>query len=88
MFNEENTVEQLVLDTLCDGVTSNMVAEERACYGGEVKSWCFIAAEELPRPHSDVLVESVVHDALIHLNPEIKPQLDHLQTNYNPRLLP
>lgn len=28
MFNEENTVEQQVLDTLCDGVTSNMVADE------------------------------------------------------------
>ena len=35
MFNEENTVEQMVLDTLCDGVTLNMVAEELACYGGE-----------------------------------------------------
>ncbi len=25
MFNEENTVEQMVLDTPCTGVTSNMV---------------------------------------------------------------
>ncbi len=32
MFNEENTVEQMVLDTLCGGVTSNMVAEELARY--------------------------------------------------------
>jgi len=30
MFNEENTVEQMVLDTLCGSVTSNMVAEELA----------------------------------------------------------
>lgn len=29
MFNEENTVEQMVLDTLCGGVTSNMVADEQ-----------------------------------------------------------
>lgn len=35
MFNEENTVEQMVLDTLCGGVTSNMAAEELASYGGE-----------------------------------------------------
>lgn len=28
MFNEENTVEQMVLDTLCGGMTSNRVAEE------------------------------------------------------------
>ncbi|MES9830094.1 MAG: hypothetical protein ABW201_17685 [Candidatus Thiodiazotropha sp.] len=34
MFNEENTVEQMVLDTLCEGVTSNMVAEKLASYGG------------------------------------------------------
>lgn len=35
MFNEENTVEQMVLDTLCGSVLSNMVAEERACCAGE-----------------------------------------------------
>ena len=34
MFNEENTVEQMVLDRLCGGVTSNMVAEELTSYGG------------------------------------------------------
>ena len=34
MFNEENTVGQMVLDTLCGGVTSNMVAEELTSYGG------------------------------------------------------
>ena len=32
MFNEEYTVEQMVLDTLCGGVTSNMVGEEIARY--------------------------------------------------------
>jgi len=37
MFNEENTVEQMVLDTLCGGVTSNMVANTPASYGGESK---------------------------------------------------
>ena len=35
MFNEENTVEQMVLDTLCEDVTSNMVAEDLASYCGE-----------------------------------------------------
>ena len=34
MFNEENTVEQMVLDTLCGGVTSNRVAKKIASYGG------------------------------------------------------
>jgi hypothetical protein len=33
MFNQENTDEQMVLDTLCGGGPSNMVAEEPACCG-------------------------------------------------------
>ncbi|HDR16324.1 MAG TPA: hypothetical protein ENN79_12735, partial [Desulfobacteraceae bacterium] len=85
MFNEENTVEQMVLDTLCGGVTSNMVAEEPEDYpqmtqinadenlknnlrpsakSADKSSWRFIPAENLPRQHSDVLVESMVRDAL------------------------
>ena len=89
MFNEENTVEQMVIDTLCGGVTSNMVAEELASYGGEVKSWRFMSAEELPRQHSDVLVESMVRDALIRLNPEIKAQPDRAdEVLYRLRTIP
>lgn len=38
MFNEENTVEQMVLDTHCGGVTSNMVAEKLVSYGGACNS--------------------------------------------------
>ena len=89
MFNEENTVEQMVLDTLCGGVTSNMVAEELASYGGDIKGWRFVAAEELPRQHSDVLVESMVRDALIRLNPEIKAQPDRAdEVLYRLRTIP
>ena len=89
MFNEENTVEQMVLDTLCGGVTSNMVAEELASYGGEIKGWRFVPAEELPRQHSDVLVESMVRDALIRLNPEIKAQPDRAdEVLYRLRTIP
>ena len=89
MFNEENTVEQMVLDTICKGVTSNMIAEERACYGGEIKSWRFITAEELPRQYSDVLVESMVRDALIRLNPEINAQPDRAdEVLYRLRTIP
>lgn len=89
MFNEVNTVEQMVLDTLCGGVTSNMVAEELASYGGEIKGWRFVAAEELPRQHSDVLVESMVRDALIRLNPEIKAQPDRAdEVLYRLRTIP
>ena len=34
IFNDENSVEQMVLDTLCDNGTSNMVDEDLASYGG------------------------------------------------------
>ena len=89
MFNEENTVEQMVLDTLCDRVTSNMVAEELAGYRGQVQGWRYVPAEELPRQYSDVLVESMVREALIRLNPEIKAQPDRAdEVLYRLRTIP
>lgn len=33
MFNEENTVKQMVLDTLCGCVTSNLVAGQLSSFG-------------------------------------------------------
>ena len=38
--------------------------------------WSYIPAAELPRLHADVMVEPMVRDALIRLNPEIaaKPE--------------
>ena len=56
MFNEENTVERLVLDTLSGA------------------DWRFMAADDVPRQHGEVLVESMVREALIRLNPEIRQQ--------------
>ena len=89
MFNEENTVEQMVLDTLCGGVTSNMGGEDLASHDGEVKGWRFVSAEDLPRQHSDVLVESMMRDALIRLNPEIKSQPDRAdEVLYRLRTIP
>ena len=82
-FNEENTVEQLVLDTLTNKDSQWCVAEPQADYFDSHLTlhitnlkWRFMPAEELPRQHSDMLVESMVHDALIRLNPEIKAQPD------------
>ena len=31
--------------------------------------WRYVAAEDLPRRHADVMVEPMVKDALIRLNP-------------------
>jgi type I restriction enzyme R subunit len=41
MFNEDNTIEQMVISTL------------------KGNGWKYIAAEELPRRHSDVMVEPI-----------------------------
>lgn len=55
-FNEDNTIEQMIVSTLGNN------------------GWTYIPAEELPRDYSDVLVEPMVKEALIRLNPEIKAE--------------
>lgn len=58
MFNEDNTIEKMLLEEL----PSN--------------GWKYISADDLPRQHSDVMVESMVKSALIRLNPEIAEEPD------------
>lgn len=53
MFNEDNTIEQMILSAL------------------QKNGWKYIPADELPRDYSDVMVEPMVKQALIRLNPEI-----------------
>lgn len=53
MFNEDNTIEQMLITTL------------------RKNGWEYIEADQLPRRHDDVMVESMVKEALIRLNPEI-----------------
>jgi len=72
MFNEENTVEKMVLDTLCDSTLGHAVAEKPKSYGGKLPGWKYIPSERLPRQHNDVFVEGMVQEALIRLNPEIE----------------
>ena len=89
MFNEENTVEQMVLDTLGGSTPGSVVAEERGRYAGGVEGWRFVPAEELPRGYSDVLAESMVRDALIRLNPEISADPDRAdEVLYRLRTIP
>ena len=59
MFNEDNTVESMILATLSS-------------------KWKYIPADKLPRQFSDVMVESMVFNALIRLNPEIAQQPDRV----------
>ena len=53
MFNEDNTIEQMMLTSL------------------KSNGWKYVSPEELPREYSDVMVETMVKEALIRLNPEI-----------------
>ncbi|TLU88389.1 MAG: type I restriction endonuclease subunit R [Chlorobium sp.] len=76
MFNEENTVEQMVLDTLSGKVPEGMVVEEPEVYMSGYNDWRYVPAEKLSRQYSDVLVEPMVRDALMRLNPEIKARPD------------
>lgn len=53
MFNEDNTVEKMLIDTISNN------------------GWTYIPADKLPRDYTDVMVEPMVRQALIRLNPEI-----------------
>lgn len=53
IFNEDNTIEQMLISSLKNN------------------GWKYVPAEELPRNYSDVMVEPMVKEALIRLNPEI-----------------
>ena len=78
-FTESNTVEALVRDLLCGGVTHHTtVGPGLARRQGAVSGlgWHYLAPTHLPRPAHEVLVEDHVHEALLRLNPEIAAQPD------------
>jgi len=74
-FNELNSVEHYIIHKL-SGVNLNntTVQEADATYGAK---WVYKSSEELNRGVNEVLVESELKVALVHLNPEIsaKPEL-------------
>ena len=73
-FTEASTVESLVRDLLCGGVTHHTaVGPGLARRSGKVAGlgWHYLPASNVPRLPHEVLAESWVRDALIRLNPEI-----------------
>ena len=73
-FTEASTVETLVRDLLCGGVThSTSVGAGVARRQGKLAGlgWHFLSAANVPRQAHEVFVEPWVRDALIRLNPEI-----------------
>ena len=88
-FNESNTVEQMILDTLAPARSGEPFAlrEDPPGWGGSLGSelakaaskpakWTYVSATDLPRQPADVMVEPWLRQALIRLNPEIKAQPD------------
>ena len=78
-FTESNTVEALVRDVLCGGVTHHTAAGPGLARRGGALSgagWHYLAPRDLPRQAHEVLVESHVREALVRLNPEIAAQPD------------
>ena len=89
MFNEENAVEQLVLDTLRDSPSVGSAMEQSPSYAGTGKGWSFVPANDLGRQFSEVFVESRLRDALIKLNPEIEAKPERAdQVIYRLRAVP
>ncbi len=78
-FTESNTVEALVRDILCGGVTHQTtvgpgLARRRGALSG--LGWHYLGPQQLPRQAHEVLVEDNLRDPLIRLNPEIAAQPD------------
>lgn len=79
-FNEANTVEALVRDRLCGGITHHTAAGlGLARRHGQVSGlgWHFLDQQNLRRQPQDVLVEDHLREALIRLNPEIAAEPNH-----------
>ncbi len=79
MFTEASTVENLVRDLLCGGITHHTaVGHGLARRAGKISGlgWHFLAASNVPRQPQEVFVEPWVREALIRLNPEISTAPD------------
>lgn len=73
-FTEASTVESLVRDLLCGGITHHTaVGAGLARKSGKLvgTGWHYLAPTNIPRQPHEVLVEDWIRDALIRLNPEI-----------------
>ena len=74
-FNELNSVEHYIIHEL-SGVNLNSTEanEPDAAYG---MHWVYKSADEMGRSVNEVLVESLLKEALVRLNPDIaaKPEL-------------
>ena len=73
-FTEASTVENLVRDLLCGGVTRyTAVGPGLARRSGKISGlgWHYLAPQDIPRAPHEVFVEPWLQEALLRLNPEI-----------------
>lgn len=73
-FTEASTVENLIRDLLCGGVTHRTaVGAGLARRNGKVSGigWHYLAPANIPRQPHEVFVENWIRESLIRLNPEI-----------------
>jgi type I restriction enzyme R subunit len=73
-FTEASTVENLIRDLLCGGITHHTaVGPGLARTSGKLSGhgWHYLAPTCIPRQQHEVLVEDWIREALIRLNPEI-----------------
>jgi type I restriction enzyme R subunit len=74
MFTEASTVENLIRDLLCGGVTHHTAVGAGLARRGSKLSglgWHYLAPTNIPRQPHEVFVEDWIRDALIRLNPEV-----------------
>ena len=70
-FNEQNSIEQYVISKLT-GHKFVTGADSAQPQYGKVPQWKYMPAEELDRNENEVIVEKMLKDALIRINPEIR----------------
>lgn len=73
-FTEVSTVEDMVRDLLCGGISHHSSAGPGLARRASRVSglgWHFIRSTDIPRQHHEVFVEPWVEEALVRLNPEI-----------------
>lgn len=71
IFNEQNTIEQYVISKLTGHKFEGVTDSAEPQYGKTVQ-WKYLPAEEFGRNEGKIIVESMLKDALIRINPEIR----------------
>ena len=67
-FNEQNTIEQYVISKLTGYKFGGVADSARSQYAGTVQ-WKYLSADQLGRNEDEVVVEKMLKDAGISLNP-------------------